>query len=100
MVFNAPSGTTLSEQYLASHFSPATDRYTHTDDERFADLAVRINACTDEAEKLELTQEMQQLFWDECPWIFLYSVPQDMAFSSKVVSADGVFGVWKWKLAE
>lgn len=90
----------FSPTYLSSHFAPATDRYTHTEDTRFAELAEKINACTDETEKLELTQEMQQLFWDECPWIFLYSVPEDIAFSAKVGSADGVFGIWKWKLAE
>ncbi|MCD7813331.1 MAG: ABC transporter substrate-binding protein [Lachnospiraceae bacterium] len=66
-------------------FSPGTGTYTHNnDDYTIYDLARQIAFTEDEDEKFALAQELQLVYWDICPWIFLFSIPSYIPTTEKL----------------
>lgn len=78
------NNTKFSPTAHSARFAPVTGTMTHTDDDTIKVLSDKIDFCQDEAEKLELIHELQQIYWDTCPWIFLYTTSNYIVHSARL----------------
>ena len=67
------------------YFNPAISNYGQLDDSKYYDLCMAINAETDEDTRMEMIYELQEMVYEEAPYVFVFNMVAWRLYSSYLV---------------
>lgn len=71
------------------YFNPAVSNYGQMEDSKYYDMCMKINAESDAAKRMDMIHELQQVVYDEAPYVFVFNMVSWRLYSSSLVFRDG-----------
>lgn len=69
-------------------FNPSVANYSQITDSKYYDLCQAINAEQDDAKRLEMVKEMQQIVYEDAPYVFVFTMESWRLYSSSLKFKD------------
>ena len=92
--------TGASPTYLILDYAVGTVTYGRVQDPKYYDAHVAVNMATDTEERIKLAWEMQELLWEESPYINLFAQDIYMVCSEKLdnITVPNNDKCWEWEV--
>lgn len=70
------------------YFNPAVSNYGQLKDSKYYDMCMAINAESDQEKRMELIHEMQEVVYEEAPYVFVFNMVSWRLYSSSLKFRD------------
>lgn len=92
--------TNSSPLYMMAHFSSESPNYSRINDPEYYEWQVKISSEQDEAKRIEIAKEAQEVYAEECPYIPLYQQNVYMVASEKLhnITVGNSDACWLWEV--